>query len=122
MAPRALASLAVLAEQEGDLETALDHLTELRRLEPRILYHILEFARVARRMAAWEQAEDALNWGRVTHPDSSRPLEELCTLYIESDDLAAARRTLLELERRDGDSLENRRFRQRIEERSDSGS
>jgi Flp pilus assembly protein TadD len=114
METRSLATLVVLEERGGYLDRALELAGELRKAEPRNLAPTLDYARLAARLERWDQAEDALNWAILTHPEEPRPRSELVDLYLRRGDLSEARRALSDLERLVGDTPEVERFRQRV--------
>jgi tetratricopeptide (TPR) repeat protein len=104
------AGLAVIEEREGRLNQALALLGEARRLDPRHLGHLLEFARIARDLEEWHQAEAALKWGLLVHPEEPGPVRSLVTTYIGMGRLVEAERTLDALEALEGDSSSVRRL------------
>ncbi len=114
MEVRSLATEAVLTERAGDLEASLELLRALRRKAPRDLTYILQFARIARRLELWDQAEDALKWGRLIFPEDVRPRRELITLYVERGDLGSANRIWNELLAEQGETDEVVRLRATI--------
>jgi tetratricopeptide (TPR) repeat protein len=114
-AAAAAAGLAVIAERQGGLEEALELLARARRLQPRHLGHLLEYARVARELGEWHQAEAALKWGLLVHPRESGPVRSLVTTYIGMGRLREAEMTLEELEALEGNSAGVRRLRAAID-------
>jgi tetratricopeptide (TPR) repeat protein len=106
----AAAGQAVIAEREGRLEEALELLGRSRRLRPRHLGDLLEFARVARLLGKWDQAEAALKWGILTHPAEPGPVRSLVTTYIGMGKLGEAERALGDLVALEGESESVRRL------------
>jgi len=94
----ALRELARTAERAGDLESALRHLRQLRREEPRNLDYALEFARVAAALGAWPAAVEALKWATLVHPRDRRPLDALVGVYTASGNAPAATALSAEIE------------------------
>jgi tetratricopeptide (TPR) repeat protein len=105
-----LVTQAQIAEMEGHLPEALALLTRCRRLRPRDLGYMLQFARVARAMEEWEKAEAALKWGMVAHPAETGPVKALVATYIAMGDLGAAELALAELQRMGGSPDDTRRL------------
>jgi tetratricopeptide (TPR) repeat protein len=103
MEASAIRMQARLAERGGRLDDALAHLRRVRRLQPREMQAILDFARLARRLEKWDQAEEALKWASIIYPDDPRPYAELTRTYRDEGDNVAAARALREVERRGGD-------------------
>ena len=73
---------------------ALAQLREARRLSPRELWVLLEFARVARKAEVWDQAEEALRWAILVHPEAPAPRIALVELYLSRGERLKARRVL----------------------------
>jgi tetratricopeptide (TPR) repeat protein len=100
----AAAGRAVIAERQGRLEEALALLGRARRLKPRHLGHLLEFARVARDLEEWHQAEAALKWGLLVHPEEPGPVRSLVATYIGMGRLGEAERAVGALTALEGES------------------
>jgi tetratricopeptide (TPR) repeat protein len=92
--PGVAGTRARIAEQQERWSDALGHLRDLRRWRGRDLDVLMEFADVARRAAAWEQAEEALRWAVVVRPDAPAPRRALVELFAARGDVAGARRAL----------------------------
>jgi tetratricopeptide (TPR) repeat protein len=73
---------------------ALAQLREARRLQPRELWILLEFARVAQKTESWDQAEEALRWAILVHPESPEPRRQMVELFLDQGEKASARRAL----------------------------
>jgi tetratricopeptide (TPR) repeat protein len=86
----ALSSLASVAEERGDLETALAHLRHLRWEEPNRLEPCLRFAAVARKLGDWPAALESLRWAKLKHREDVRPYVALADTLLEMDDAPAA--------------------------------
>ena len=116
----ALVAQAGICEEAGRIEEAMHLLRGARRLQPRNLGHVLEYARLARVHGFWRQAEEALHWGVTVAPGDSRAWRALVTLYLESGryrDAATALATLVQLQ---GETEEVQRFRERIQRGDES--
>jgi tetratricopeptide (TPR) repeat protein len=85
------ARIAVMRERWPE---ALDQLREARRLQPRELWVLLEFARVAQKAEAWDQAEEALRWAIIVHPEDPAPRRAMVEMYLAQGEDARARRAL----------------------------
>lgn len=114
-AAAAAAGRAVIAEREGRLEEALELLGRARRIKPRHLGHLLEFARIARELEEWQQAEAALKWGLVVHPHEPGPVRSLVTTYIGMGRLSEAEMALGALAELEGQSSSVRQLRAAID-------
>lgn len=75
---------------------ALAQLREARRLSPRELWVLLEFARAAQKAEVWDQAEEALRWAVLVHPQSPAPRVAMVELFLARGDGAKARGALNE--------------------------
>lgn len=104
---------AGIAERTGRQEDALGHYRTLRRLEPRNLEHVLGYARIARALEKFEQAEAALLGARGIHPDRAEPDQQLIMLYLDRGELLIADRELRRLEKEFGEGA-GRAQRQRL--------
>jgi predicted Zn-dependent protease len=78
----------------GRWSEALEQLREARRLEPRELWVLLEFARVAQKTASWDQAEEALRWAMLVHPKDPAPQREMVYMFLAKGEKASAQRAL----------------------------
>jgi tetratricopeptide (TPR) repeat protein len=111
-----IAGQAKVAEAQGRLSDALELLQRARRLEPRELRYVLEFARLAREAGEWKKAEAALRWGVTVHPEDGRPWKDLARTYIGLKRYLDAREAVEQLERIEGKSPAVRRLRAAIDE------
>jgi len=73
---------------------ALDRLREARRLQPNELWVLLEFSRVAQKTGSWEQAEEALRWAIVVHPDDPAPYRAIVEMFLSKGEKDKARHAL----------------------------
>ena len=79
---------------------ALDLWARAKRLDPHSLHVSLRLANAARQAGKHPRAIHTLREAARSHPDSSEPLEELVSLYIEMQDFGKARTALADFERR----------------------
>lgn len=89
--PAVATTRARIAESRGDVAGALDRLHDARRLAPRDLGILLDFARVAEKLEAWDQAEEALRWARVVHPTDPAPDRAMIELSLRRGEPGKAR-------------------------------
>jgi tetratricopeptide (TPR) repeat protein len=85
------AHIAVLRERWPE---ALEQLREARRLQPRELWILLEFSRVAQKMKSWDQAEESLRWAMLVHPEDPAPHRALVEMFLAKGEKDLARREL----------------------------
>ncbi|MBZ5639265.1 MAG: tetratricopeptide repeat protein [Acidobacteriia bacterium] len=105
-------SLADIAERQGNLTKALDHLREARRLDAgNVVWRCMEVARVASRLGAHDEAVSALKWAILNAPDNPAPRAALVRAYSAAGDVAAARTAYEELVRVGGETPEILRLR-----------
>jgi tetratricopeptide (TPR) repeat protein len=110
-----VAGQARVAEAQGRTEEAMELLHRARRLEPRNLRYVLEFARLAREVGEWKKAEAALRWGITVDPGDSRLWRSLVVTFIRMERPQEARWALGQLERIEGASASVRSLRDTIE-------
>jgi len=95
---------AYIAERQERWPEALAELREARRLNPRDLWVLLEFARVARHAKEWDQAEEALRWAARLHRQDPAPSLALVELFLAKGEKVSARHALDEHVRSFGQS------------------
>ena len=103
-APEVEAQRARIAERESRDADALEHLRRARGLQPRESRYALEFARVATRLRAWDQAREALRWASVVDPGSPDPWRGLVEVSLAAGDRAAASADLAAYVRKAGET------------------
>lgn len=114
--PNVAVTRARIAERRERWAEALDQLRELRRFEPRTLWVLLDFARVAQKSASWDQAEEALRWAIVVHPDEPVAHRALVDMFLAKADKEGARRALDEYLRLFGRTEDAARMEQALVE------
>ena len=92
--PGVAGTRARIAEMRGRWPEALAQLREARRLQPRELWVLLEFARVAQTNAAWDQAEESLRWAILVHPEAPAPRRALVEMFLAKGEKGKAREAL----------------------------
>jgi tetratricopeptide (TPR) repeat protein len=85
---------ARIATQRERWPEALEQLRECRRLRPRELWILLEFARVAQKAGAWDQAEEALRWAMLVHPTDAVPHRAIVEMFLAKGERQKARQAL----------------------------
>jgi len=120
--PGVAGTRARIAEMRGRLPEALDQLREARRLQPRELWALLEFARVGQKAGSWDQAEESLRWALVVHPEDPAPRRAMVELLLAEGERARARRELEEYVRSFGRTEDAVRLEQALAEPLDRGS
>ena len=85
------ARVAIKRERWTD---ALLQLREVRKTRPRDVPVLVQFAWVAQKAAAWDQAEEALRWAILVHPEDASPRRALVEMFLAKGEKAAARRAL----------------------------
>jgi tetratricopeptide (TPR) repeat protein len=103
----------IAAKQERWAE-ALEQLREARRLEPRALGVLLEFARVAQRAGSWDQAEESLRFAILVHPDDPAPRRAMVELFLGKGEAEGARRALDEYVRQFGRTDDSARMEEAL--------
>jgi len=93
-APGVAQMRAVIAEKQGRWAEALEQLREARRLRPRELGVLLEFARVAQAAGQWDQADESLRWTILIHPEAPEPRRALVEMLLNRGDTKQARSAL----------------------------
>jgi tetratricopeptide (TPR) repeat protein len=111
----AIVARARIAEARGQAQEAIALLQRARRLEPRSMRYVLEYARVSREAAQWKKAEAALRWGTILEPDNPRPWRGLAATYLQMARPLDAARAVDELERIEGNSASVRQLRDAVE-------
>jgi tetratricopeptide (TPR) repeat protein len=84
------ARIAIKEERWAD---ALDQLGRIRKLHPREVPVLVQFAWVAQRAAAWDKAEEALRWAILVHPEDPAPRRALVEMFLAKGEKAAARQS-----------------------------
>jgi tetratricopeptide (TPR) repeat protein len=92
--PGVAGTRARIAEKQKRLPEALEQLREARRLEPRALWALLEFARVAQAAGSWDQAEESLRWAILVHPEDPNPRRAMVEMFLAKGERQMARRAL----------------------------
>ncbi len=82
------ARIAVMRERWPE---ALEQLREARRLQPRELWILLEFSRVAQKAGSWDQAEEALRWAMLVHPEDPAPHRAMAEMFLAEGEKESAR-------------------------------
>jgi tetratricopeptide (TPR) repeat protein len=85
---------ARMAMKQERWPVALAQLREARRLQPRELWILLDFARVAQKTKSWDQAEEALRWAILVHPESPEPRRQMVGMFLDQGEKVNARRAL----------------------------
>lgn len=85
---------ARIAETQERWADALEHLREMRRLQPRDVGVLVRFASVARKAGAWDEAEESLRWAILVDPADSNPRAALVEMFVAKGDKHAAARAL----------------------------
>ncbi len=94
--PGVASTRARIAAKGNRWPEALVQLREARRLQPRELWILLEFAHVAQKTESWDQAEEALRWAIVVHPQDPVPHRALVELFLAKGENTSARNALFE--------------------------
>jgi len=97
--PLGLRARAAIAEERGELESALTLLRRARRLRPGELGYTLTYARLAVEFGRPDWAEESLRWAQTKHPGDPRPLRQMLNLRLEQGDYSEADSLRRELER-----------------------
>ena len=63
-------------------------------MRPREVPVLVQFASVAQKAAAWDQAEEALRWAILVHPEDPEPRRALVEMFLAKGEKEAARRSL----------------------------
>jgi len=92
--PGVASTRAHIAMKRERWPEALAQLREARRLQPRELWVLLELARVAQKTESWDQAEEALRWAIVVHPENPAPRRIMVELFLAKGEKARARGAL----------------------------
>jgi tetratricopeptide (TPR) repeat protein len=92
--PGVAATRARIAGMQERWAEALEHLRELRRLQPREQWVLLEFARVAQKTKSWDQAEESLRWAMLVHPEDPAPHRAMVEMFLAKGEKESARRAL----------------------------
>jgi tetratricopeptide (TPR) repeat protein len=106
---------ARLAEQEGNLVETLRLLRRARRIDPRNMAWVFEFARVAEAAEEWKKVEEALRWGATLDPGDPRPWRRLVQFYRRTGRRIEARQALEELARIEGETEAVIQLRRQLE-------
>ena len=105
------ARIAVIRE---DWAEALEQLREARRLEPRALWVLLEFARVAEKAGSWDQAEESLRFAILVHPEDPAPHHAMVEMFLAKGEKETARQALDEYVRLFGRTEDAARMEQAL--------
>jgi tetratricopeptide (TPR) repeat protein len=73
---------------------ALVQLREARRLQPRELWILLELATVAQKVGSWDEAEEALRWAILVHPEDPAPRRTMVGMFLAKGEKARAKAAL----------------------------
>jgi len=93
---------------------ALAQLREARRLQPRELWVLLELASVAQKAESWDQAEEALRWAILVHPEDPAPRRAMVEMFLAKGEKERARGALDEYVRSFGRTEEAARMEQTL--------
>lgn len=85
------ARIAIMRERWPE---ALTQLREARRLEPRELWILLDLASVAQKTESWDQAEEALRWAILVHPENAAPRRAMVEMFLAKGEKVRARGAL----------------------------
>jgi predicted Zn-dependent protease len=105
---------ASIAGKQERWTDALEQLREARRLLPNDLGVILEFARVAQKTGAWDQADEALRWAKLVHPEAAEAGMAIVEMFLAQGDRNRARAALDEFERSFGKTPDAVRLEQAV--------
>jgi tetratricopeptide (TPR) repeat protein len=92
--PGVAGTRARIAGMRGHWPEALAQLREARRLQPRELWVLIEFARVAQQIDAWDQAEESLRWAILVHPEAPAARLALVSMFLAKGENDKARAAL----------------------------
>ncbi len=92
--PGVASTRARIAEMRERWPEALAQLREARRLNPRELWVLLEFARIAQKNASWDQAEESLRWAILVHPEAPAPRRAIVEMFLAKGETGKARGAL----------------------------
>ena len=92
--PGVAGTRARIAAKRGRWPEALAQLREARRLQPRELWVLLEFARVAQKAESWDQAEESLRWAILVHPEDPAPRLAMVEMFWAKGEKERARGAL----------------------------
>lgn len=95
----ALAVRSTIADERGQLETALSLMRKARRLKPYEIGYALAYARMAVAYGRYDWAEEALWWANKTHSRDARPLRRLEEILLEQGKRQEASKVREELRR-----------------------
>ena len=105
------ARIAVMRERWPE---ALAQLREARRLQPRELWVLLDIARVAQKAESWDQAEEALRWAILVHPEDPAPRRAMVEMFLAKNEKERARGALDEYVRSFGRTEDAARMEQAL--------
>ena len=114
--PGVAGTRARIAVMRGRWTEALERLREARRLEPRAMGVLLEFARVAQKAGSCDEAEESLRWAILVHPGDPDPHRVLVEMFLAKGEKESARRALEEYVRLFGRTDESARWEQGLAE------
>jgi len=112
--PEVTMTRARIAEIRGRWPEALAQLSEARRFQPRELWILLDFARVAQKTESWDQAEESLRWAILVHPEDPAPRRAMVEMYLAKGEKERARGALDEYVRSFGRTEEAARMEQAL--------
>jgi len=92
--PGVASTRARIAGMRGRWSEALAQLREARRLKPRELWVLLDFARVAQKAESWDQAEESLRWAILVHPEDPAPRRAMVEMFLAKREQERARGAL----------------------------
>jgi tetratricopeptide (TPR) repeat protein len=93
-APAIAETRARAAVKQERWPEALEQLRELRRLRPREVWILLEFSHVAQKTGRWDQAEEAIRWAKLVHPEDPAPYGAMVELFLAQGEKVRARGAL----------------------------
>jgi len=112
--PGVAATRARIAVKQERWAEALEQLRELRRFQPREIGSLLQFASVAQKAEAWDQAEEALRWAILVHPEDPAPHRAMVEMLLAQGERESAGRALDEYVRSFGRTEDTARLEQAL--------